>query len=245
MNLKRLQLNIIQLDTVDSTNNYAAKLIKKTKVVNGMAVLTKRQLAGKGQRGAEWVSQPGENLTSSIILFPNIEVSDSFYLNIISALAIKKTLADFEIFAEIKWPNDVFVNQKKIAGILIENQLMATRIKSSIVGIGLNVNQKHFGDNLIANSIYLMSGVENELSSVFIKLHAYLDFYFDLLLNKQYGILKNAYLKAMYQRGELRKYEDENGVFEGEIIGIDQKGKLLVKAQNKLSTYDFKEIKFL
>lgn len=244
MNLKRLQLKIIQLDAVDSTNNYAANLIKETNVVNGLSVLTKRQFKGKGQRGAEWISAPGANLTASIILLPALRVDDSFYLNIITSLAITQLLRDLHIQAHIKWPNDIYINDKKVAGILIENQLMGTTIKSAIVGVGLNINQLTFPPTVNATSIGISTSMEWDVQEIFMQLFIQLDFYLDLLLNKQYAILKTAYYSLLYQRGVLATYEDENGIFEGEIIGINGSGLLQIKSQDKLLTYNFKEVKF-
>ena len=136
---------IFRLDKVDSTNNFAANLIEEQLCRNGALILADTQTAGKGQRGSLWESEPGKNLLCSYVYFPdNLSVDFLQELNICLSISLIKCLKYFEIDAEIKWPNDILVDGKKISGILIENNVRAGKVKSMIFGIGLNINQQSF-----------------------------------------------------------------------------------------------------
>ena len=129
---------IIHLESVDSTNNYAANLVRQGNCDHGTVILADDQFLGKGQRGSEWIATKGDNLTTSIVLTPdNLSVEDQFYLTCLASLSVVDTLKEYHIEASIKWPNDIYVEHKKIAGILIENSFQGNSIKSSIIGIGL------------------------------------------------------------------------------------------------------------
>lgn len=245
MNYQRLESNFIHLDTVDSTNNYAAKLIKTTNVANGTTILTKRQEFGKGQRGNIWYSEPGKNLIFSTIIFPDLDVSKAFYLTIAVSLAVSRTLADFMIPNKIKWPNDIYAEDQKIAGILIENQIQGKTIKSSISGIGLNVNQVSFPTGVRATSMCLIKGKEIDLEALFFHYFGNLDFYVDLLMQSNYNLLLKLYYRQLYRIEVWENYADKDGAFMGKILGIDDHGRLQVEREDATVVYDLKEIKFL
>lgn len=188
---------IIKLDSVGSTNNYAAKLMEGSKVQEGTAILASFQENGRGQRGANWQSKAGDNLLGSIILYPNfLFASQQFYLSQAVSLAIHQLLRDIGISAEIKWPNDLLVRGKKIAGILIENSLRGQLIESSIVGIGLNVNQINF--DLAASSIKLEMGKDYSPEGLAVELFAKLDQYYALLRSGNKTELSEAYHQNLY-----------------------------------------------
>lgn len=245
MNYQRLDSHFIHLDTVDSTNNYAANLIKTTNVANGTTILTKRQDFGKGQRGNSWYSEPEKNLILSTILFPDLDVSHSFYLTIAVSLSVSRTLADFMIPNAIKWPNDIFVNDQKIAGILIENQVQGKKIKSAVVGLGLNVNQLTFPTGIRAISMSLVKGKEIDQYQLFLHYFSTLDFYIDLLMQSNFNLLLNLYYRQLYRMGTWQNYADNEGVFSGKIVGVDAHGRLKVERESGIGVYDLKELKFL
>ena len=139
--------DIMWLDTVDSTNDEARRHISD---IDNLSVLSAlEQTAGRGQRGNRWTSRPGENLTFSIVLkSPVLMADDHFALNEIAALSVTDFLSIYGIKAEIKWPNDIYVDGRKICGILIENSFRGKSISTSIIGIGLNINQRNFDVNL-------------------------------------------------------------------------------------------------
>ncbi len=245
MNYQRFESNFIHLDAVDSTNNYAANLIKTTNVANGTTILTKRQDFGKGQRGNTWYSEPEKNLILSTIIYPDIQISYAYYLNIAVALAVSRTLADFGIMNAIKWPNDIFVQDTKIAGILVENQLQGKLIKSSVAGVGLNVNQLFFPAGIRGTSMSLILGREIELNKLFMHYFGMLDFYVDILMQSNFKLLLKLYYKQLYRMDVWCNYEDVKGSFQGKIKGIDERGRLVIEREEGLSYYDLKELKFL
>ena len=245
MNYKRFQSNLIHLSTIDSTNNYAANLLKETNVVNGTTILTKRQEFGRGQRGNSWHTESGKNLILSTIIFPKLKNQYVFHLNIIVSLSVEKTLNDLGIVAKVKWPNDIYINNRKVAGILIENQIQGGLISSSIIGLGLNVNQLNFPSEINATSIALEKGCEFDLMDIFNQFFGYLDFYCDHLMTSNFKLLLKRYYDVLFQFKETCSYEDENGLFKGEISGIDSSGRLIIQTSEGQRTYSLKEVKYL
>ncbi|MFT7614301.1 MAG: BirA family biotin operon repressor/biotin-[acetyl-CoA-carboxylase] ligase, partial [Parvicellaceae bacterium] len=149
----------IVLPSVDSTNNFAANLIKETNVVDGTVILSEKQTNGRGQSGNSWQSAYGDNITCSYILRPKfLDIEEQFYISIITSLAIISTLKSYGIEPKIKWPNDILVGSRKIAGILIENSISGKTLNHSIIGVGLNVNQTSFDLGISATSIANVTG---------------------------------------------------------------------------------------
>lgn len=246
MNYKRFHLNLIHLNTVDSTNNFTANLIKTSKVVNGTTILTKRQINGRGQHGNLWQSADDKNLICSTVIYPEIKAKEAFYLNIICSLAVQKTLEDLKIPALIKWPNDILVNDKKIAGILIENQVLGQKISSSIFGLGLNVNQVNFMQEINATSIINEIGHELLIEDLFNQYFAYLDFYLDHLMNFNFDLLKKRYYSKLYGYEKSLFFEIGNQKIKAIILGIADSGKLILEMENKEKySFDMQEIKFI
>ena len=159
-----------------STNDTATELVRKGNLVEGTVVITDDQTAGRGQRGTRWVTSPGENLTFSLVLRPAfLAASEQFLLSQAIALGVLRFVSDFANQAQIKWPNDLFVNQMKLGGILIENAWQGSRMSHAIVGIGLNINQVEFGSGpfvkaknpaLRATSLRLETGKSFELTAL-------------------------------------------------------------------------------
>ena len=169
--------SIIELERTDSTNNFAAKLLNTQKPAEGTAIMTHIQEAGKGQRGNTWQSEAHKNLTVSFIFYPTfVSASKQFTLNIAISLGLHDYFkAEFGDRVKIKWPNDLYIDHKKVAGILIENIWSGSGLKSSIVGMGININQESFGEDLQkAASKKSFSGKEYPLKE---ELHAVSSFF--------------------------------------------------------------------
>ena len=234
---------IIHLSHVDSTNNFAATLISDQLCQNGTAILADSQSFGKGQRGNVWYSDPGKNLLVSFILKPDkLSVSKQHELTWITSICIVKTLGIFNIESQIKWPNDLFVGDKKIAGVLIENQLTGGYISNSIIGIGLNVNQVYFGE-IDATSIQIELNKEISIEILFNELCNQMNSLFGEI-QKRETYLKSEYESLLYRRNELFFYEDENGKFEGKITGVNENGFLQIEVGKELREYGIKEIRY-
>lgn len=241
---KRLERILIQLESVDSTNDHAAQLLKSSSVSSGTVVIAREQFAGRGQRTNVWTTQAGKNLTCSVILFPAIPAKHSFYLNVVVSLAVRKLLEDLGLEAQIKWPNDILVGGKKIAGILIDNQIQGTKISSSIAGLGLNVNQESFENVPNATSIFIERGEDIDVMDVFDQFYAYLDFYYNLLLESNVDLLKKHYYNYLYLKDVSSRFSDKNGDFEGVIRGVDENGFLLIESGSEKRSYDIKEVTY-
>ncbi len=235
---------IYRLDCVDSTNNFAAKLINDHICQNGAVILADAQTAGKGQMGNTWESAHSCNLLCSIVWKPdNLSVSEQSKISWMICLALHKLLLRFGIDSSIKWPNDIFVGTQKIAGILIENQLEGKHISWVIAGIGLNVNQLQF-ESPNATSVGLQLGTSIQVKTVLNELIAILNGYL-----QQWGrlesTLKSTFEALLYLKDELAFYKDSAGEFEGKIIGIQEDGRLIIEVNEENKSYALKELQFL
>lgn len=234
------------MPTCHSTNDEARQKSINAAICEGAVFITSDQTKGRGQRGNTWFSQPHKNLTLSIVLNPIFLGSDEhFYLNMISSLAVKMCAQHFvpEAQVKVKWPNDVWINERKIAGILIENTLKGSRISSSLIGIGLNVNQTHFTETK-ASSLSLASGTTFSLPLVFEKLMLAIEHYYLMLKAQKYDELKSEYLSHLLGFRVKRTFRAEH-VFTGEIMDVMKSGLLMIKTQQGERSFDFKEIVWL
>lgn len=245
MQLKHFSNHVLNVAETASTNSQIQEENTNNKLSNGSALIAEKQMQGKGQRGNSWISEPNKNLTFSVIIFPNVDSKIVFYLNIIAALSVQKTLKDLKLNAKIKWPNDILVDSKKICGILVENQIGNKNISQSVLGIGLNVNQIEFEKSLNATSIKL-EGLNVELVDVFNQVYAYLDFYYNLLIESNFKLLLKLYYENMFWHNSIGKFDDGNGIFKAILKGVNSQGLLhLIKEDHKNYFYDIKEVKFL
>ena len=235
--------NIIKLDQVESTNDFAKEIINSKIIDDFTIVYTDNQTKGKGQRGNLWKSKAYKNLTFSLIIKPNIKVEKQSYISKIVSLALLDYFDNISDYASIKWPNDIYINNKKIAGILIENIIQSNKLNYSIIGIGININQTKFDDDL-PNPISLKQitkqdyNLENILNEIIYKLK---DFF---TLKDNYKLIDNLYNKRLYGLKTQMEFIDNKGLhFKAEILGTDELGKLKLKTANKTTFYSFNEIK--
>jgi BirA family biotin operon repressor/biotin-[acetyl-CoA-carboxylase] ligase len=245
--------NSLFLHEVESTNTYAMNLLRNVNPIEGTIVFTDNQTHGKGQRGALWTSKIGQNITISVILKPQfLGLDKAFYLSKISALAIYDVLTDIlpnsQYDIKIKWPNDILVNSKKIAGVLIENNFTTQAIPFSVIGVGLNVNQDEFGDfERTATSIKLILDKDFDRKKVMELFCQKLEKWYLKLKEQKFELIDETYLKYLYGIHQDLLFENlDKTVFEGEIIGVNKDGKLRIKLLNfQVNEFDVKEIKFL
>jgi BirA family biotin operon repressor/biotin-[acetyl-CoA-carboxylase] ligase len=245
--------NAIHLKAVGSTNSYASELLHTIKPPEGTVIYTFEQQNGRGQRGNTWESEPNKNGAFSFILHPTfLQAEQQFLLTKMVSLAVADLMAELlgasdktrEI--KIKWPNDIYVDNKKIAGILIENTLRDKSIQHSIIGIGLNINQIIFNSYLNATSLALLTNKEFELTSILEKLCEHIEArYLQLKTNKPEA-LHTAYLKNLYQLNEWKTYRSNNEQFNAKIVGVNSNGKLQLElTSGKTTDFDLKEIQFM
>lgn len=237
------------LPSCHSTNTVASDLIRSKKAVNGLTVITNEQTAGRGQQGNTWLSAANLNLTFSTIFFPDSYlIADSFYLNIISSLAVSKTIEPFLPSGKkvyVKWPNDIYIENKKVSGILIENALRGDKVNSVVMGIGINVNQTVF--NLPqATSLIQEAGNEINLQELFVKLCETIEHYYLMLEQGSKKELQELYLQKLLGLNKTLSFSDAEGTFSGSIRGITPSGELKIEKESGLiQNYSFKEVTFL
>ena len=245
--------SIIHLESVDSTNSYAAELLRKNKPTEGTVISTFNQTKGRGQRGNTWDSEPNKNVSLSIVLYPAfLHPEKQFLLSKIVSLALYDLMtatvgiSDEKNPVKIKWPNDIYCGDKKIAGILIENTLSENAIKSSIIGIGINVNQTTFHNQLNATSLTLIKDQEFALPIIIEKLCEHIEArYLQLKANKK-ELIDSDYLRHLYQVNEWGKYFSSGEIFEGKILGVLDSGKLKMETrEGQVKGFSLKEIQFL
>jgi BirA family biotin operon repressor/biotin-[acetyl-CoA-carboxylase] ligase len=223
--------SIIRLESVDSTNNYTANCAKENNLRHGAVIMAVEQTAGKGQRGAQWQSDAGSNLTFSVFLDNvNLSVERQFLLTKIVSLTLVDLLAVFGVSSQVKWPNDIYVGDRKIAGVLIENSLQGKSISRSIIGIGLNVNQHLFGD-LPATSLSLEKHMHFSIDDV---LFSFIAAFNKRLKQWPKEIIDIEYHSSLRWLNESRVFEDQKREFEGEIVGVNEQGKLRVLVSGHL-----------
>ncbi|MBN2893009.1 MAG: biotin--[acetyl-CoA-carboxylase] ligase [Bacteroidales bacterium] len=239
---------IIELPEVDSTNNYAHNLLEATSDSSlcNTIVLADYQTAGRGAYQNSWESKKNENLTFSIIFCPQIEAKNQFIISKMVSFSLINYLKNLKIDAQIKWPNDILVNKKKIAGILIENSIIGSKISDSIIGIGFNINQLEFGNELNATSLSLekkvLFDVKKELD-VFLTFFDELKFYCS---EKNYNFINLEYMNYLLGKDDYLRYRDSNGEFDAKIHEIDEFGRLIVKLKTgEQRKFGFKEVELV
>lgn len=237
--------SVVHLQTVDSTNNYAANLILQPNVAEGTVIMADFQSDGRGQRGNHWQSEPGSNLTVSYILYPVfLYVNEQFVLSKAVALGIADLLTQYGCEdVQIKWPNDVMVCGRKIAGILIENSVQGSAMKHAVVGIGLNVNQSSFPDGLSATSLALQSGEQQDLKRVLQDLSSCLQARY-LQIRAHDPRIDPEYMSRLIGRTEAVGMRTLDGTYSRAIIqDIENSGRLVVDLDGERKAYSLEEIK--
>lgn len=238
--------NIIEFEEISSTNDYAIELVRSKNVLDFTVIKTEFQTKGRGQIGNHWVSDKGKNLLFSLILHPtHIPANNQFILSQCVALALRDVVANFCELVTVKWPNDIYVGNKKIAGILIENVLKGKNIESSIIGIGLNVNQSDFAD--VPNPTSLQNEFSQDLNRDEI-LQLFLSSFENYYLQSQNdkSSVQEKYLQNLYLLNTQNLFKDKDGLFFGEITSVASDGKLqITDGQGRNRQYYFKEVEFV
>ena len=249
-------MNYIFLETADSTLSYAAQ--RQAELQDMTMISAYEQLAGRGQRGNSWESEPGKNLTVALFCRPEAQgvpegvpmAVRQFRISEATALSVRDTLLRHGIEATLKWPNDIYIRNKKVCGMLIENILDRDLVGTSIIGIGINLNQTDFPPELVnPTSVFLASGEKHQPEDVLVE---FMEIFHALLaqLAENEGIekLRNNYVSRLYRLGSTEKYCDSisGTYFSGKIKGISDEGLLLMEMpDNSLRTFAFKELSYV
>ncbi len=242
-------MQLIKLDATDSTNAYLKKLLLSSQPEDFTVVSVYDQKKGRGQMGAVWQSNPGKNLTFSVLKkFENFEVKDRFLLNATVSLALFEVLKKWQIpDLSVKWPNDILSGSFKIGGILIENILQKQNIQASILGIGLNVNQQDFDGLPNVSSLKLISGKELPLDELLLSMLTALEKALTTLEGSVSHKVLQDYEKVLFRKDKPSTFRDQNGaLFMGFIRGVSTDGKLVVELEDAVKkTFEMKEIQLL
>jgi BirA family transcriptional regulator, biotin operon repressor / biotin---[acetyl-CoA-carboxylase] ligase len=240
----------IRLEEVASTNTFALELVRSTPVAEGTVVSAQHQTAGRGQRGSQWQSNPGENLTLSIVLRPAfLAPSAQFDLTRVVALAVAETVEQTcegtGVKISVKWPNDIYINQRKVAGILVETILGNNRFVAAVVGIGLNVNQLQFGELAArATSLRLITGKTANTETLLARLCEFLEKYYLLLRAGKTDELRQMYEQKLYLRNAQARFSENGSAFDAILQGTTAEGLLRLQTADEERLYSFKEVKF-
>lgn len=239
--------NFVVLSTIDSTNTYAMKQIVAKMAEHGTVFFAHEQTAGKGQKDKKWLSETGSNIVISIVIKASeLKTHLQFYISTVAALATIDLLKKYtQEKLSIKWPNDIYINDNKAAGILIENKLMGNIWQWCVVGIGININQQAF-DETIPNATSLSVETNKHYDVIMLskELCTYVDLRYKQLLNKQYKTLLNEYNQYLYKRNEVVNLKMNNISFNCIIKEVNDLGKLIVEngLQNE---FDFGEVQWI
>ena len=238
----------ITLDYVESTNITTSQLAKSKVIENGDVIFAHSQTKGKGQINNYWESEPKKNFTFSIFLEPNfLPIHKQFYISKAISIAIFSFVKEYAENVKIKWPNDIYINDKKIAGILIENTIMGANLSSSIVGVGININQTEFLEQTPNPvSLKLINSLEYNLKELQTELLSKIDYWHKMLTMRDFSKINDFYLDNLYKYNQWHKFRIKDKEFRAKIIDILESGELvIVNKDNKQSTYYFKEIEFV
>ena len=238
----------IHLSETDSTNKALKAISETEELPSGSIVIADFQTAGRGQRGNSWESEAGKNLTFSILLRPTeVRANMPFVISEIASLSVKYTLDKYIGNISVKWPNDIYCNDKKIVGMLIENTILQEKISQSIIGIGINVNQTEFHSNA-PNPVSMaqIAGCQFDLMDIIDSFHKIFMEQSERINNKNFDSIHKDYLNSAYRREGFHKYRDATGVFEAAIHDIEPTGHLVLKrTDSTYSRYAFKEVSYV
>lgn len=239
---------VVWLPECASTNSEAQRLVGENRATDGCVVITDKQTAGRGQRGNRWEAAPGENLTFSVVWRPSfLAAQNQFLLSQTVALALHDWAASLlgpDPALRVKWPNDIFFGDQKLGGVLIENTLNGTMIQQSIVGIGLNINQREFGAPT-ATSLALLTGRSYALPTLVSRLLEHLERRYLQLRAARLSTIRYDYLQVLYRYQEPHHYEVDGQHLTGSIMGTDETGRLAVAIDGQLRHFDLKEIRYV
>lgn len=240
---------IIRLDEVESTNLHLKKIAREVHPAEGSLVIADYQTAGRGQMGTSWFSSKGENLLFSLLIYPqHVVAAEQFIISRIAALAVKNTLDQFANDIRIKWPNDIYWQDKKICGMLIENDVQGQQIENSVIGFGINVNEQSFPSDL-PNPISLrqITGMVHDREYL---LDTFMREFFLLYRDFEQGNIEgieDEYMFDLYRVNDYYWYEDANGKFQAMIEDVLPSGHLLLRTldSGEVRKYAFKEVTFV
>jgi len=242
-------MKIIKFNTINSTNSFLKELASSSDVNNFTVVVTKEQTAGRGQMNTTWVSEGGKNLIASVLIrCSGLLIFNQKYLNYAISMGVYEALKKYNLpKLMVKWPNDILSETDKIGGILIENSLQGNKIQASIVGIGLNINQQIFPEDIYnASSVKLKTGIVLDLDEILEVVLKYIKININLLEDEMFEVLEEKYLSVLYKKNIPSMFKTpQNDFFMGKIVGVSPSGKLLIELSDEtIQEFGLKEVSF-
>lgn len=238
---------IIRVEETHSTNSLLREWLERESLPNCSVIVADFQTAGRGQVGNVWESEKGKNLTFSLVLYPQtMPVKQQFLISQMAALSVKETLDAYTEGISIKWPNDIYWRDKKICGMLIENDLAGHNLLRSIIGIGINLNQTVFrGDAPNPVSLWQILRQEVDREVVLRQFLSRFEAYNQALLAEEKALIHAHYMEALYRQEGYHPYTDAQGAFSAQIYGIEPTGHLLLQdTEGTIRRYAFKEVSY-
>jgi len=242
MNTLFIGQNLISLKSVDSTNTFLLNLSNNEKIVEGTVVYAENQTKGRGQRNNLWISEDSKSLCLSVLFYPKIDLSHQFTFNKCIALALVSSLNVLGVKSFIKWPNDIFVNDKKIAGVLIENSIREKKLQKSIVGIGINANN-NCSEIEFATSLKEVLNADISMKKILLTLCQELEKYYLLFKNDKKQI-QDLYHSYLYKKDCLVNFTKEGNQFSAIIKEVDDFGQLILIEKGVEKAYSLGELSF-
>ena len=241
-------VSILKEKETDSTNNRLAQLCDRENIKEFTTLLVDKQTAGKGQRGNSWEAEPDKNLLFSFVIFPVfLEAKQQFLISQIVSLAIKEELDTYTTDISIKWPNDIYWKDKKICGMLIENDLMGRNISQSIAGVGININQEVFHSSAPNPvSLFQITGKQYDIFNILEHIMLRIQIYYDLLQKNNTALITAQYERSLFRKEGIYRYKDVNGEFMANIVCVEPEGRLILEDETQTKRgYMFKEVEYL
>lgn len=252
-----VSISRINLPTVDSTNSFVREMLSEEgtgQVISASSlpgftlVVADDQTKGRGQQGNSWETERGKNLTFSLLCHPDfVPASHQFLLSQCMAVAVRNALAKHVDGVEVKWPNDIYVGDKKISGTLIECDLVGKNIANCIIGVGININQTVFrSDAPNPTSLQLLTGKTHDREAVLSSILNHFLTYYALLTEGKEEAVRLMYKQHLYRREGFHHYRDVRGDFMAEIANVEPTGHLCLRFENgNIVRYEFKEVQFI
>lgn len=242
-----MEYKLIRKDQVSSTNSYLSELVRNGNAPGDIVIVSDYQTVGRGQGSHGWESEQGENILLSWLIRPAfLSASEQFLISKVVSLALIDHLEAYVGNSYIKWPNDILVGTKKIAGILIEHTIIGNNILHSVAGIGLNINQPVFPEFPVpATSLYNETGRQYDLEKQMRKLIKALYKRYRQLMEGRSDLIDNDYLEHLFRYRQRGVFEAGKNRFEATVEGVNEYGQLLLKDSGGVNSYNFGEVQLL
>lgn len=244
------EIQVIKFDSVESTNSTAHQLVATERPENDTVIWALEQSKGRGQRNNCWVVEPSKNLTFSIVVYPSyMPINRQFSLSEVAATSVVSVISELaaDAHVSIKWPNDIYIGNKKVGGLLLEHSIMGSSIDYSIVGIGLNVNQVEFPRSLPnPTSLAIETNTEYDLEVLLERLIQSFFSQMELLKSGRYDEIHEAFKTNLFRNEGFHLFENEEGQFTAKIADVRQTGEMVLEmADGRQAAYAFKEVSYV